>query len=39
MCTHLPGRRYAEHDARDDVALLLGDPLEERLIVAVLDLL
>lgn len=36
---HLPGWGYTEHDARDDVALLLGDPLEQRLIVALLNLL
>lgn len=36
---HLPGRRYAEHNTSNDIPLLVRDPLEQRLIVALLDLL
>jgi hypothetical protein len=36
---HLPGRGHAEHDAANDIALVArGNPLEERLVVALLYL-
>ena len=36
---HLPGRGHGEDDAADDVlGIARGDPLEQRLVVALLDL-